>query len=116
MPHESKPIHNDQVVEDEDTASGPPAELCAHYFLEPLSWMGPELELGRQAGRLACPGCKANVGDYAWQGKRCSCGEWIAPGISITRSRVDQVYRREGATSSAAHWNMAAAGIAPERY
>ncbi|KAF2441602.1 dual specificity protein phosphatase 12 [Karstenula rhodostoma CBS 690.94] len=67
------------------------ARDCAHYFLDPLSWMRPELEQGKLDGRLECPKCHANVGKYAWQGMQCSCNEWIVPGISLSKSRIDQV-------------------------
>ncbi|KZF21524.1 dual specificity protein phosphatase 12 [Xylona heveae TC161] len=66
------------------------ATSCAHYFLDPLSWMRSELEQGKLDGRLECPKCKTNVGKYAWQGMQCSCGEWIVPGISLARGRVDE--------------------------
>ena len=70
-----------------------PPQQCAHLFLEPLSWMRQELEQGKLDGRLECPNpkCKTNVGKYAWQGMRCSCGEWIIPGISLARGRVDEL-------------------------
>ena len=73
---------------------------CAHLFLDPLSWMRAELEQGKLEGRLECPGsegtkggkrCGANVGKYAWQGMRCSCGEWVNPGFSLQRARVDVI-------------------------
>jgi dual specificity phosphatase 12 len=67
------------------------SDSCAHFFVDPLSWMRPELEQGHLDGRLECPKCRANVGKYAWQGMQCSCGEWICPGISIAKSRVDKV-------------------------
>ncbi|KAL9079149.1 MAG: hypothetical protein Q9157_001948 [Trypethelium eluteriae] len=67
---------------------------CAHYFLDPLSWMRPELEQGKLDGRLECPKCRTNVGKYAWQGMQCSCGEWIVPGITLARGRVDQIRPR----------------------
>lgn len=70
-----------------DTAS----DLCAHYFIDPLSWMRPELEQGKLEGRFECPKCKTNVGKYAWQGMRCSCGDWVVPGISLTKARIDRV-------------------------
>lgn len=63
---------------------------CSHYFLDPLSWMKPELEQGKLDGRLECPKCSTNVGKYAWQGMRCSCGEWIVPGISLAKGRIDE--------------------------
>ena len=67
------------------------SSICAHLFLEPLSWMRAELEKGLLAGRLECPNikCAQNVGKYAWQGMKCSCGEWIVPGICIARAKVD---------------------------
>ena len=64
---------------------------CAHYFLDPLSWMRPELEQGKLEGRLECPKCHNNVGKYAWQGMQCSCSEWVVPGISLAKSRIDEV-------------------------
>jgi dual specificity phosphatase 12 len=67
---------------------------CAHYFVDPLSWMRPELEQSKLDGRLECPKCKTNVGKYAWQGMRCSCGDWIVPGISLAKGRIDQVKSR----------------------
>lgn len=63
---------------------------CAHYFVDPLSWMRPELEQGKLDGRLECPKCKTNVGKYAWQGMRCSCGEWVVPAISLAKARIDE--------------------------
>ena len=69
---------------------------CAHLFLEPLSWMRPELEQGKMEGRLECPNakCGTSVGRYAWQGMKCSCGAWVVPGVSLGRGKVDEV--REG--------------------
>lgn len=67
------------------------SEQCAHLFLDPLSWMRDELEQGKLEGRLECPKCRSNVGKYAWQGMRCSCNAWIVPGISLSRSRVDEL-------------------------
>jgi len=70
-----------------------PPSACSHFFLEPLSWMRSQLEQGLLEGRLECPNerCKNNVGKYAWQGMRCSCGGWVVPGISLAKSRVDEV-------------------------
>jgi dual specificity phosphatase 12 len=84
---------------------------CAHVFVDPLSWMRPQLEQGRLDGRLECPGSGPGsacataaaaaaagggeratvVGRYAWQGMRCSCGAWVAPAMSLTVSKVDEV-------------------------
>jgi len=70
-----------------------PPSACSHFFLEPLSWMRSQLEQGLLEGRLECPNerCKTNVGKYAWQGMRCSCGGWVVPGISLAKGRVDEV-------------------------
>ena len=78
------------------TSANPKSPQCAHLFLDPLSWMRPELEHGKLDGRLECPNtrCKTNVGKYAWQGMRCSCGEWIVPGISLARGRIDEIKSR----------------------
>src|ERR1700733_4423903 len=80
IPHQQLP-HNEPF----------PASLtCAHLFLDPLSWMRPELEKGQLDGRLECPKCKSNVGKYAWQGMKCSCGAWVVPAITIARAKVDE--------------------------
>ncbi len=73
--------------------AGSTVSPCAHFFLEPMSWMRSELEQGKLEGRLECPKgtCGANVGKYAWQGMRCSCGVWVVPGISISKGRVDEI-------------------------
>ena len=59
--------------------------------------MRPELELGKLEGRLFCPNkkCGQSVGRYAWQGMKCSCGEWVVPGMTLGRGRVDEVRSRE---------------------
>ena len=84
-------------VELPSSASNPTLpNQCAHLFVDPLSWMRDELEHGRLEGRLECPKCKSNVGKYAWQGMKCSCGKWVVPGISLSRSRVDEVRAQSG--------------------
>ncbi|KAJ4352679.1 tyrosine protein phosphatase yvh1 [Ascochyta clinopodiicola] len=70
---------------------------CAHYFVDPLSWMRSELEQGKLEGRIECPGCHSNVGKYAWQGMQCSCGDWMVPGISLAKGRIDEA--RKGGVS-----------------
>lgn len=69
---------------------------CAHIFLQPLSWMRPHLSNGELDGRLTCPNpkCGANIGKFAWQGLRCSCGGWVTPGFGVARGRVDEVVAR----------------------
>lgn len=65
--------------------------------------MRTELEQGKLEGRLECPKCSSNVGKYAWQGLRCSCGAWVVPAITLTKSKVDEakVRPRAGAGGAA---------------
>ncbi|KAI3396834.1 hypothetical protein diail_11605, partial [Diaporthe ilicicola] len=82
-----------------DSGSKQQQQPCPHHFIEPLSWMKPVLEEGRLDGRLMCPGgtsssgarCGASIGRYAWQGFKCSCGEWVCPAFSLGASKVDEV-------------------------
>jgi len=64
---------------------------CAHWFIDPLAWMRPELEQGKLEGRLECLKCKSNVGKYAWQGMRCTCGAWVVPAVTLHKAKIDQV-------------------------
>ncbi|KAL8733348.1 MAG: hypothetical protein Q9166_002172 [cf. Caloplaca sp. 2 TL-2023] len=94
VPHTPRPPHS------KSKSSNPPRTPpeCAHLFLSPLSWMRDTLSEGNLEGRLECPNskCKQNVGKYAWQGMKCSCGEWVVPAISVGRGRVDIVASRVG--------------------
>lgn len=105
---------------------------CAHIFLHPLTWMRPCLFPGSTAsaasqsssddisgltgtttdeaplsGRLTCPNpkCEANVGKFAWQGLRCSCGKWVVPAIGVARARVDVTERKADSTTPVARNN-----------
>ncbi|KAI4210702.1 MAG: hypothetical protein LQ351_006478 [Letrouitia transgressa] len=82
----------------EAVETGRNTQPCAHIFLDPLSWMRAELSEGRLEGRLECPNgkCRQNVGKYAWQGMKCSCGQWVVPGISLAKGKVDEVARKAG--------------------
>jgi dual specificity phosphatase 12 len=90
---------------------------CPHVFIEALSWMRPTLEAGELDGRLACPNakCGASVGRYAWQGFKCSCGDWVAPAFSLQKSKVDEIKKAAKGKSDAAAGSvadrMAALGI-----
>jgi dual specificity phosphatase 12 len=110
VPHTPKPASATQAaraaqsgpidsLDDElasDRTSAVANSPCAHIFLDPLSWMRPELEQGKLDGKLECPNekCRTKVGQYAWQGMRCSCGQWVTPAISLARSRIDEVKAR----------------------
>ncbi|KAK3670500.1 tyrosine protein phosphatase yvh1 [Recurvomyces mirabilis] len=83
-----------QYLTDHKTREGVAPVSCAHYFLDPLSWMRAELEQGKLDGRLECAKCKTNVGKYAWQGMQCSCGDWVVPGISLAKGKIDEVKSR----------------------
>ena len=88
MPHVAKPA---QPPAPQPAAPTP----CSHHFVEPLSWMKPELDRRQIEGKLDCPKCKAKkVGTYAWKGMMCSCGEWVVPGFSLARSKVDEAKAR----------------------
>ncbi|KAL2131515.1 hypothetical protein VTI74DRAFT_4936 [Chaetomium olivicolor] len=88
---------------------------CGHFFIEALSWMRPILEEGALDGRLICPNakCAASIGRYAWQGFKCSCGEWVAPAFSLQNSKVDKVVtgRRPNGGAAGVADRMAALGI-----
>ncbi|ETN40250.1 uncharacterized protein HMPREF1541_04526 [Cyphellophora europaea CBS 101466] len=81
------------IVDHKPSRSDPASQPCAHIFLHPLSWMRETLAEGQLDGRLSCPTktCGANVGKFAWQGLRCSCGGWVTPGFGVGRARVDEV-------------------------
>ena len=68
-------------------------QYCAHLFIHALSWMKPTLGEGKLDGRLICPNpkCGVNVGKFAWQGMRCSCGGWETPGFALARGKIDEV-------------------------
>ncbi|EXJ62966.1 hypothetical protein A1O7_03410 [Cladophialophora yegresii CBS 114405] len=85
LPHKPPP-HRDPSASHGD-------DPCAHIFLHPLSWMRPTLSQGELDGRLTCPTqwCGANIGKFAWQGLRCSCGGWVTPGFGLAKAKVDEM-------------------------
>ncbi|EEH43353.2 tyrosine protein phosphatase YVH1 [Paracoccidioides brasiliensis Pb18] len=106
IPH--TPENEKKLPRGHSTPDGP----CAHIFLHPLTWMRPSLfpeqdssssVLGQHeyshspeaplSGRLTCPNsaCSTNIGKFAWQGMKCSCGNWVVPAIGLARARVDVV-------------------------
>lgn len=84
--------------------SDPASQPCAHIFLHPLSWMKTTLAEGELDGRLSCPNktCGVNLGKFAWQGLRCSCGGWVTPGFGVGRGKVDEVKTGAGSARKAA--------------
>ncbi|KAK4236004.1 tyrosine-protein phosphatase [Achaetomium macrosporum] len=107
VPHQGQGQGND---------NGNNTNKCPHFFVEALSWMRPILEEGALDGRLICPNtrCAASIGRYAWQGFKCSCGEWVAPAFSLQSSKVDRVVvagRRPDGGAGAVADRMAALGI-----
>lgn len=101
QPHTSSPPTQYPQDETSPHASDPSlstnepklAAQCAHIFLHPLSWMKPALQSGALDGKLLCPNrkCGQNIGKFAWQGLRCSCGGWVTPGFGVMRSKVDEI-------------------------
>ncbi|ETI23177.1 hypothetical protein G647_04974 [Cladophialophora carrionii CBS 160.54] len=85
LPHKPPPHRDPSATQGEDP--------CAHIFLHPLSWMRPTLSQGELDGRLVCPTqwCGANIGKFAWQGLRCSCGGWVTPGFGLAKAKVDEM-------------------------
>lgn len=100
---------------------------CAHIFLHPLTWMrrclfpgtatstasrssfddgsgltGAATDEAPLSGRLTCPNpkCEANVGKFAWQGLRCSCGKWVVPAIGVARAKVDVTEKKANSTTA----------------
>lgn len=80
------------------TSLAPAPPPCTHYFIQPLSWMRPTLSEGSLSGRLECPNpkCTQQVGRYAWQGLKCSCGHWVVPGFSLAAGKVDELFVGKG--------------------
>ena len=90
-------------IAEHEPPDGKDGKACAHVFLHALSWMKPVLAEGQLDGRLSCPNpkCGANIGKFAWQGMRCSCGGWVTPGFAVTRGKVDEtVVTRRGSTTN----------------
>lgn len=79
-------------------------QACTHHFIAPLSWMRRTLEEGALSGRLECPNpkCGQQVGRYAWQGLKCSCGHWEVPGFSLAGGKVDEIVSRNNVASGGA--------------
>ena len=94
LSHKAVAVGSFPSAPDQPASAAPPK--CAHIFVDPLSWMRPELEQGKLDGRLECPSaqCRSVVGKYAWQGMRCSCGGWVIPAFSLAKGRVDEVEPR----------------------
>ena len=67
--------------------------------------MKAALSEGQLDGRLTCPNskCGANVGKFAWQGTKCSCGGWVTPAFTLIKGKVDEtmVATRKGGPGAA---------------
>ena len=100
-------------ITDHEPPLGKDAKACAHIFLHPLSWMKPVLAEGQLDGRLSCPNakCSTNIGKFAWQGMRCSCGGWVTPWFAITRGKVDEVIVNRGEDTTDAETGPGGAAI-----
>eukprot|EP00834_Sanchytrium_tribonematis_P007154 NODE_608_length_5442_cov_0.955830.p5 type:complete len:251 gc:universal NODE_608_length_5442_cov_0.955830:4628-5380(+) len=56
--------------------------------IEPLKWMDIAQKL---QGKLNCPRCKSKVGSFIWQGRRCSCGVYVAPHLTLSSKKIDLI-------------------------
>jgi hypothetical protein len=53
--------------------------------------MQSRIDEGELEGKLECPKCFSKMGGYAWQEMQCSCGKWVTPCFSLTKSKADEV-------------------------
>jgi len=97
-PSKTQALSTDGPISSLNPSLPPPPlhSACTHHFLHPVSWMRPALEQGLLSGRLECPNpkCGGQLGRYAWQGMRCSCGVWVCPAFSLQKGRVDEVTKK----------------------
>ena len=40
-------------------------------------------------GKIFCPFCSSKIGSWNLSGDKCSCGDWIAPSIQFSGSKID---------------------------
>ena len=61
---------------------------CSSYFVDGLDWIK---KFDENESKITCPNskCKAKIGKITLSGKKCSCGEWIAPSLQLNKSHVD---------------------------
>lgn len=57
---------------------------CTSIFVEFLN-----IEEDKDNIRWDCTKCKGKLGEIRLSGIKCSCGEWIAPGFQIHKSKID---------------------------
>lgn len=62
---------------------------CTSYFLDNAPWV----EYNENDMKLNCfnPKCKAKLGEITLSGRKCSCGQWVAPAIQVNKANVDQM-------------------------
>ena len=63
---------------------------CTSYFLDSAPWMN---DTGENDMKLQCPNakCKAKLGEVTLSGRKCSCGQWVAPAFQVNKANVDQI-------------------------
>jgi protein-tyrosine phosphatase len=59
-----------------------------YYLAQPMDWMSSEFDNREHEGNLDCTGCENAVGEYNWNGKRNSCGNWITPAFILYKYAV----------------------------
>lgn len=90
------------------TTQKPAETKCSSYFLldgprfrSMASGSGAdarETDVEKLArGDMQCPNprCRARIGQFAWSGAQCSCGDWVVPALQVTKSKVDLKIRKQ---------------------
>jgi len=57
-------------------------------FIEPVEWMKDQILM--LEGKIACPKCKAKIGNFSWVGQNCPCGRWIVPAFHLAENKIDE--------------------------
>jgi dual specificity phosphatase 12 len=92
-----------------------PAELCQYYHVEPMAWMAAPIMSSvtaenagekcerivgngiweRVRGAILCPGqaCRKQLGEFSWDGRRCSCQYREPHAFAIRKGATTQPHK-----------------------
>ena len=84
------PLESGKIPHFSSTTPRIPSTTCTSFFIKRPNWL--DLQYGQRELTLNCPRCESKVGTWSWRGFPCSCGSWIVPGFSLTKSKIDTVY------------------------